>query len=329
MTPQAQATDRFVREVEIKLEGLLHTERTVQPAPGQDLFEAARHTSLARAAKRVRPRVVFLFGQAVEAPEGALLDVAVASELIHAASLVHDDVIDAGTLRRGRPTVNVVWDNVSAVLCGDLLFSISFSQLGRHPTKVMSSAVDVLKEMTCAAIEEVHARGNPALSLEAWRQIAWGKTGALLGWCGSAAALLAGDADAAARFDRCGRRLGLAFQIADDLKDLLTDDGKDRFADVKNRNPSFPLLWAVDRSPAVARALAELWQQPTITPLDAAHVGELIVGSGAVEAGAETLADEVERGLADLGPWRGRPGADAIEAWARSLLDVTQQRSRS
>ena len=93
-----QSAEPFVASVEAELAALLG--REPGPRAGQDLWAAARHTCLAGSAKRARPRLVFRFGAAIGAPVEGLKKIAAAAELIHAASLVHDDVIDAGTRRR-------------------------------------------------------------------------------------------------------------------------------------------------------------------------------------------------------------------------------------
>src|SRR5947207_11516936 len=111
--------DRFLADVERSLERSLEPEHA---APGEPsvLRDAARRLSVASGAKRVRPRLCAFFGEAVGAPEEGLIDLAVAAELIHAGSLLHDDVVDEGTLRRGVPTANAAWGNLVAVLSGDL-----------------------------------------------------------------------------------------------------------------------------------------------------------------------------------------------------------------
>ncbi len=322
-----EATRGFVRAVEARLDDLLTRDRAPAGTSADELWAAARHTCLGGSAKRIRPRLVYLFGQALgadtDAPATADMHerIAACAELLHAASLVHDDVIDEGTLRRGLPTVNVQWSNLSAVLCGDLMFALSFAQLSGLPRQVLADAVDLLRVMSCAAIDEVGARGDTRLPLDSWRAIARGKTGALFAWCGSAVALAHGDEEAAARFAACGERLGIAFQLADDLKDLLTDDGKDRYADIKNKNPSFPLLWVSERESAVAQALEALWAQPHIDPIEAERLGDTVVAAGAAEAARDALIDEVNAALDALGSYRDRPGMDVIAGWAHAMLE--------
>jgi len=287
------------------------------------LWEAAQHVTLASSAKRSRPILVYRFGEALGVTDEAKLAVAVAAELIHAASLVHDDVIDEGTQRRGRSTVNTKWNNVTAVLTGDLMFSLAFSALHALPRAVMDSAVDVLSEMTRSAIQEVEARGQLSLSLKAWRQIASGKTGALFGWCGSAAARVIDNEKSALAFEHCGRELGVAFQLGDDLKDLVGNDGKDAFADLKNKNPNYPILWACKKDPHFEQAIKKLWSLDAITQSDAESLGQSLVELGAPAACLQELKKCIESALKALGPLRANDEIQEVEAWAMSLLKTT------
>lgn len=287
--------------------------------PGKSLVSAARYTCMAPGAKRARPRLVFHFGEAVAASEDARLAIAECAELIHAASLVHDDVIDDGVMRRGQETVNVLFSNLTAVLAGDLMFSVAFGLLSPYRPDVMYTAVEVLGAMTRAAIDEVEARGDVDLSLEDWRAIAAGKTGALFGWCGAAPALAAGDDDAAARFRRAGEHLGVAFQLADDLKDLAPMGNKDRFADLLNKNPSYPILWSAARSPVFEAALRRRWSRE-VSPEHAAELGQAVLASGAADATSRALHDEVDAAFDALGDLKDAPGVAAVANWARALL---------
>lgn len=325
----------FVDRVDLRLAELLTDGAEGLRAPAT-LLEAARHLCLA-GGKRVRPRLVEAFGEAAGVPTDAsrdtpLIGVAVAAELIHAASLLHDDVVDAALLRRGRPTVNAQWNNTVAVLSGDLLLSAALLELrprdgsqASAPTglRLVADAVDVVLSMTRAAMNEVSARGR-IIGLDAWRAIAEGKTGALFGFCGHAAALLASDGDAAARHRRCGHHLGVAFQLADDLEDLLPSESptKDRYADIRNGNPSYPLLLAARRSPAIRAELERVWlarEQGEPVVSEVAHaIGEAVLASGAAAETHSAIGAEIAAAQEAMGA--GGPAASRIFEQARALF---------
>jgi len=300
-------------------------EALILPDPTADggaavLLEAARHLILAPGAKRARPRLVRLFGRAVEAPTAALMDLSVAAELIHSASLLHDDVVDSGTERRGQPAANIVWGNIAAVLSGDLLLSRAIQQLGAHPQPVTATAVSCVADMSKAALLEVRARGRIDISIQHWKNIAMGKTGALFGWCGRGAALLVEDEDAAQRFDQCGQHFGVAFQMADDLKDLTAvGANKTRYADIRNHNPSYPLLWAAHQSTAIQQHIEQAWSNGAVKESKAAAIGAAVLESGAIEQTWTQIRHHLEKAFTALGPYANRPGTTELAQWAAGL----------
>ncbi|HYV46102.1 MAG TPA: polyprenyl synthetase family protein [Myxococcaceae bacterium] len=304
----------FLADVEKVLDSALPHAR------GDTLMGAARHLCMGGGGKRARPMLVRLFGDAARAPQEHLVEVAVAAELIHSASLLHDDVVDTGMFRRGRPTVNARWGNTVAVMSGDLLLSTALSRLKRMEARVMHEAVATVVDMTRSAIVEVESRGDLGLPPDRLRFIHEGKTGSLFGWCGAAAAVLAGNDDAAQRFSVFGRRLGIAFQIADDIRDLNgTDPGKPQYADIQARNISLPILIAAQKDDSLRRRLRDAWAFSAMTAERVRELGEAVLTSGALEASLERMDREIEAGIDALGPYAEVPGGLGLVGWARKL----------
>jgi len=297
---------------------------------GDTLMEAARHLILG-GGKRARPMLVRLFGDAVGVPAERLVECAVAAEMIHSASLLHDDVVDAGMFRRGRPTVNARWGNIVAVMSGDLILSSTLLRLVNEDARLAQSALAVVSEMTRAAIAEVEARGVMDLPMAQLLYIAEGKTGSLFGWCGKAAALLANNPEAVQRFDGFGRQLGLAFQIADDIRDILgTDVGKPPYADLHSRTPSMPMLLALAQDDGLRRKLRDAWAFSSISPERAQELGAGIIATGAVDQSLEQLNVAIGAALDRLGPFANTAGGQELVGWAHKLsAGITDQvRSR-
>lgn len=297
---------------------------------GDTLMEAARHLILG-GGKRARPMLVRLFGDAVGVPAEPLVECGVAAEMIHSASLLHDDVVDAGMFRRGRPTVNARWGNIVAVMSGDLILSSTLLRLVKLDARLAESALAVVAEMTRAAIAEVEARGVMDLSMAQLLYIAEGKTGSLFGWCGQAAALLANNPEAVQRFDGFGRHLGVAFQIADDIRDILgTDVGKPQYADLHSRTPSMPMLLALAKEESLRRKLRDAWAFSSIPPERAQELGAGIIATGAVDQSLERLNVEIAAALDRLGPFANTDGGQELVGWAHKLsAGITDQvRSR-
>ncbi|MFT4178926.1 MAG: polyprenyl synthetase family protein [Thermomonas sp.] len=235
----------------------------------QRLHAAMRHGVL-NGGKRMRPLLAYATGTAFGANEDALDTAAVAVELIHCYSLVHDDLpaMDDDALRRGQPTVHVAFDEATAILAGDALQSLAFEVLADAPLPA-ERGVAMLAELARAAgmagmcggqALDIDATGNAAaIDIDALQRLHALKTGALL-CCAVRLGALAAGADAAGRaaLDRYADALGLAFQIRDDLLDIEGDAatlGKTAGKDAAQDKATFPALIGAEAS---RKRLAEL-----------------------------------------------------------------------
>jgi farnesyl diphosphate synthase len=253
MLPEARLA-RWLQRVEARLEAAL-------PDPGQSpqhLHQAMRHAVLG-GGKRLRPMLVYAAGEATGADEALLDDPAAAVELVHAFSLVHDDLpaMDDDALRRGRPTVHVAFDEATAILAGDALQALAFSVLAESAADpaLRVAWLQSLAEATgargmCGGQALDMAATGARLELSALERLHALKTGALIR---SAVRLgaLAGQADATtlARLDDYAAALGLAFQIRDDLLDIEADSaqlGKTAGKDQAQDKSTYPALLGLD-----------------------------------------------------------------------------------
>ncbi|NDD92351.1 hypothetical protein EBZ37_09725 [bacterium] len=198
---------------------------------------------LSPSAKLLRPRLVSVFGSVAGAKTEGLIDIAASAELLHVASLVHDDIVDESDERRGMPTLHKLSGNQIAVLAGDYLLAQALKFTARGGSALVDAAARAMAEMSEAAAHEVEVRSAPggailAIDRESLRKLACGKTGALFGYCLEAAALVANQADLARRWRQAGLHLGVAFQYLDDVLDLRGGAGKPQGADLRERNPN-------------------------------------------------------------------------------------------
>ncbi len=204
--------------------------------------------------KRLRPALLLLTAKAAGRVTPAHHTLAAAVEMIHTATLVHDDVLDEAELRRHVPTVNAGWGNKVSILLGDMLFTHAF-----HLTSTVDGrACRVIGEATnrvCAGeLRQVCERGNLALAEADYFAVIEGKTAALTECCGRLGAMYAGAAEeVVTRLATFGRSLGLAFQIADDLLDLVGDEraaGKTLGTDLAQQKLTLPVIHCLNRLPA-------------------------------------------------------------------------------
>jgi farnesyl diphosphate synthase len=254
------------------------------------LQAAMRHAALL-GGKRMRPLLVYATGRMLGADDTTLDAPASAVELIHAYSLVHDDLpaMDDDALRRGQPTVHVAFDEATAILAGDALQTLAFRQLADAPAPA-EVRIAMVRELATASgalgmcggqAFDIDATGRGGdIDLRELERLHAMKTGALLR-CAVRLGALAGGADATAHaaLDRYAEALGLAFQIRDDLLDIEADSatlGKTAGKDAAQNKATFPALLGIDGSRARLARLHETMRQ-AIAPFgdDAATLAEL------------------------------------------------------
>src|SRR5689334_6791645 len=252
-------------------EGLLHLERHLAGAAAfapDDLAGAALQL-LRAGGKRVRPLLVLLSARAAAPARRSRGRVALAlvSELVHSATLLHDDVIDDGLTRRGLPAPRVAYGNAVSVLSGDWLLAASLDlALRSRVPAAMPALVRTLRTLVEGEARQLALRGRTDFVAEDALLVASKKTGSLFAFCGEAGALAAGApprvVEALRRF---GQHAGVAFQITDDLLDFESDAatlGKAVLADVVEGKPSLPLAIALKRLPPLREELGRLLSAP-------------------------------------------------------------------
>lgn len=230
------------------------------PAPDQApsrLHEAMRYAALG-GGKRLRPQLVYATGLLAGGDEDQLDFAAVAVELVHAFSLVHDDLpaMDDDQLRRGRPTVHVAFDEATAILAGDALQTLAFETLARAPipAETVLALIRCLGEATgcrgmCAGQQMDMDAADSPLSLPDLETLHRMKTGALIRASVRMGALIAGaDGELSRRLDGFADDLGLAFQIRDDILDVEADSttlGKTAGKDAAQKKSTYPALLGI------------------------------------------------------------------------------------
>jgi octaprenyl-diphosphate synthase len=203
--------------------------------------------------KRLRPILLLLTAKACGKVTPAHHVLAAVVEMIHTATLVHDDVLDAAVVRRHVPTVNAQWDNHSSILLGDYLFTHAF-----HLTSTIGDAraCEIIGEATnrvCEGeLQQISERGNLGITEDEYFSIIDGKTAELTSCCCRLGAMYSGaSADVIDCLARYGRSLGVAFQIADDLLDLIGEErktGKSLGTDLDQQKLTLPLIRMLDRA---------------------------------------------------------------------------------
>ena len=271
------------------------------------LVENIGHYIVDAGGKRLRPLLVLLCAGAVGPIDREHTTLAAVIEFIHTATLLHDDVVDISSLRRGRATANAKWGNAPSVLVGDFLYSRAFQllvALGNMP--LMQLLADTTNTIAEGEVLQLTKAGDPTTTEEAYFKVIENKTAVLFAAATKGAALLSTQsANIADALYRYGLNLGIAFQLADDVLDYLGDPqkmGKNIGDDLSEGKPTLPLITTIQRGSDEEKALV----QAAITDRNAAAIDAIIRAvqrCGALEYTMERArhyANEAEQTLQEL-----------------------------
>jgi octaprenyl-diphosphate synthase len=224
------------------------------------LINQISHYIVSAGGKRIRPRLVLLFAEALGFTGPERYELAAVVEFIHTATLLHDDVVDESSLRRGRQTANALFGNAASVLVGDFLYSRAFQMMvdinRMRVLEVLADATNVIAEGEVLQLMNMH---DPDLAVDDYLRVIRYKTAKLFEASARLGAVLAGSDHAIE--EACadyGRSLGTAFQLVDDLLDYEGDTlalGKNVGDDLREGKPTLPLLVAMARSSDDERSL--------------------------------------------------------------------------
>ena len=278
--------------------------------------------------KLFRPMLLLLSQQAVGASDPRVVTLAAVVELIHLATLVHDDSVDHSALRRGMPTLNALFSHQVAVIMGDYLYSRAIIELVRlgdiEPLRVFAR---VTNEMTIGEMRQLEAHDKLAYSESQYDMLIRAKTASLLSGACEVGALTASPPvrEALSRF---GMLLGMAFQITDDLLDYTQPEavtGKPSGLDLKEHKITLPLIAVLPRLSAEERqVVAHLMATDDPPDVQVAEVIRLVEAGGGLEVArrrALDLAQQAEAQLAAL------PASTAREALRDSIAYAVERRS--
>ena len=306
-------------EVEARLEREIQSE-----APF--ITEACRHLMHA-GGKRFRPLLVLLAAEAADADGDGVLTAACVVELTHLASLYHDDVMDEASLRRGADSANARWDNHVAILAGDWLFSKSSeltAQLGPDAVRIQAETFTRLVE---GQILETQPPQEGQDLLDHYLRVVAGKTGSLIATSARYGAMFAGaEAKVVTALTEYGERVGVAFQLSDDILDVGSDSeesGKTPGTDLREGVPTLPVLLAQrSTDPADARLL-ELLGGPLVDDTLHAEALALLRSHDAMSQARSYVLGLAREATDRLAILPESPAKDALVAFAELIATRT------
>ncbi|MDQ1249658.1 MAG: hypothetical protein QG597_4034 [Actinomycetota bacterium] len=268
--------------------------------------ETSQHLVLA-GGKRFRPTLVLLAAEFGDWQSTEVLQAAVVVELTHLATLYHDDVMDEATLRRGVPSANSRWDNTVAILSGDFLFSRASNILADLGPEAVRLQARTFERLVIGQIKESVGPGSGVDPVVHHIEVLEDKTGSLIATSGRFGAMFAGCDEAIVEtLTLFGERIGVAFQLADDLVDLTSDgsqSGKTQGRDLREGVQTLPALLALGSHDPADGRLQALLSGPLPDDGDHAEALGLLLSHRAVDqarAEARRWADAARQTLAPL-----------------------------
>ena len=310
---------RQLEQVQRRLEGLFKT-----PIP--ILNQVGGHV-LATRGKKFRPTLLLLTAQLRGKVGPEAITCAAVVELVHAASLIHDDSVDRSTLRRGLPTVNGLWTDEMAIIMGDYLYAQSMALLVQNGDLVpMDIMAAVVSDMACGEAMEFQHAHDLDLKESDYEELIRAKTGSLIGASSEIGSFVDGGGRTAkrrARFNHFGTRIGVAFQIVDDLFDYLSEPevtGKPVGYDLVEGKVTLPLIAALRQATQADRVkLRRLAGRKTWTKEQWGSLVALIERTGGFQYARERaaiLAAEARAAIADERKGAARRALDAAIDYA-------------
>lgn len=277
--------------------------------------------------KRLRPILVLLCGGTMQENRDELYRIAAAVELIHTASLLHDDVIDGALSRRGKPSLNALYGNSPAVLTGDYFFARAFELISlcedNRLTRLFTAAISTMCE---GEIEQMRNAFNWRLDEVGYLRCAYSKTAALLEACCEAGALLASEGvDRVQKYKEFGRNLGMAFQITDDLLDISGDPattGKPAGSDLREGTITLPLIYILE-DPRWGTHLRELIEKRDFSPESLAFLAGTACQDGPLARARQQAATYLAMAVENLHHLQDTPEINVLKNLANQVLQRT------
>ncbi len=297
----------------------------------QTLFEPMRYT-LEAGGKRLRPVLLLLACQAVGGDYKDALDAAVAVELLHNFTLIHDDVMDNDDRRRGHPTVHRKWDTNVAILAGDGLVALSYRYLLRtkHPDlgRLGSLFSNTLLELCEGQAYDREFETERNVALKDYFKMIRKKTGALLSSCGELGALIGGeDEKSVIALKEFGLNLGIAFQIQDDLLDVTAEEeqlGKTWGSDIRQKKKTILLIHALNEASQKDReVIGQILAKPKVELRDVGDVKSVYQRAGTLASSSQMLRDHFELARKSLLSIDSPEGRNLLENFLDSVIHRT------
>ncbi len=280
-----------------------------------------------RKGKQMRPMFVFLCAKAMGGVKESSYHAASLVEMLHTATLVHDDVVDEAMERRGFFSINALWKNKIAVLVGDYLLSRGLLlALDNNEYRLLQILSRAVKEMSEGEMLQLEKARRLDIKEDIYYQIIKAKTASLIAAaCGAGAASAGADDDAIEKMRMFGEKIGMSFQIRDDLFDFGTDDvGKPLGIDIKEKKMTLPLIHALENAaPSEKKRIIGLIKRHSDKPDKVAEVIDFVRNSGGLDYAKKVMLRYRDEAIQILEEF---PHTDSKESLKNLVMYVTERK---
>lgn len=292
------------------------------------MLDKVTHYIIRRKGKQMRPMFIFLTAKMLGEVNDKTYDAASLVELLHTATLVHDDVVDDANERRGFFSINALWKNKIAVLVGDYMLSkVLTLSIEKNNPDLLGIVARAVKEMSEGELLQIEKARKLDITEEVYFNVIKKKTASLISTCCEAGALSVNRNDVSDRMKEFGEAVGIAFQIKDDIFDYGTPDdiGKPTGLDIRERKLTLPLIYVLNNSPKeVKKELINIVKNHNENPKKVKRAIELVIEYGGIIYSHQKMLEYKEKALeliADI------PDSEAKQALL-GLVEYTTNRKK-
>lgn len=292
------------------------------------LLDKITHYIIKRKGKQMRPMFVFLTSKMLGEINDRTYDAASLIELLHTATLVHDDVVDDANERRGFFSINALWKNKIAVLVGDYLLSkVLLLSIEKNNLELLHIVATAVKEMSEGELLQIEKARKLDITEEIYFEVIRQKTASLISACCEAGAVASGRNEMRETMREFGELVGLAFQLKDDIFDYGTGEkiGKPTGLDIRERKMTLPLIYALNNAPAeVRRELLYIVKNKNEKSKSVKRAIEIVIQEGGVQYTHQRMMELTKKALDLLSTI---PESSAKSALV-GLVEYTTQREK-
>jgi octaprenyl-diphosphate synthase len=292
------------------------------------LLDKITHYIIKRKGKQMRPMFVFLTSKMLGEINDRTYDAASLIELLHTATLVHDDVVDDANERRGFFSINALWKNKIAVLVGDYLLSkVLLLSIEKNNLELLHIVATAVKEMSEGELLQIEKARKLDITEEIYFEVIRQKTASLISACCEAGAVASGRNEMRETMREFGELVGLAFQLKDDIFDYGTGEkiGKPTGLDIRERKMTLPLIYALNNAPSeVRRELLYIVKNKNEKSKSVKRAIEIVIQEGGVQYTHQRMMELTKKALDLLSTIPESPAKSALVG----LVEYTTQREK-